>query len=206
MQGRSQTTQELILNAAEHLFAERGIAGTSVQDVACSAGRSIGSLYHHFDTKEVLVHAVIDRLLADMATEMEIFFADDRWTGATIADILEGYLHGVLGLDRGRPGYKRIGWEASMGNDETRSRYWATRLKANEGLRHLLLQRRHEVGHRDPALAIGLVIDQLAAMMSGRLESSFVPTELADISDEEFVALALESALTFLRCSPRVEG
>lgn len=199
LQGRSQTTQGLILNAAEQLFSEQGIAGTSIQDVACGAGRSIGSLYHHFDTKEVLVHAVIDRLLADMATEMELFFADDRWLGKSIEDILEAYLYGVLGLDRERPGYKRIGWEASMVDDETRKRYWATRLKTNEGLRRLLFERRHQVGHPDPELAIGLVIDQLSAMMSSRLEDSFVPTELGGVSDDDFVALALESALTFLR-------
>ncbi len=200
-QNRSQTTQELILDAAERLFAERGIARTSVQEVASEAGRSIGSLYHHFDTKEVLVHAVIDRLLADMGSEMDRFFADDRWARSTIADILTAYLRGVLGLEQGRPGYKRIGWEASIANNETRSRYRATRRHANEQLRQLLLDRRSQVGHPNPDLAVSLVIDQLSAMTNSRLESSFTPTELGDVTDDAFVELALDSALTFLRYS-----
>ncbi len=204
-QNRSQTTQALILDAAERLFAEKGIARTSVQDVACQAGRSIGSLYHHFDTKEILVHAVIDRLLADMTTELERFFLDDRWPRRTVADIVAAYVRGIMGFDRGRPGYKRIGWEASIADNETRIRYRATRQRANQGLRELLLQHRDQIGHSDPDLAVGLVVDQLTAMMSTRLESSFTPTELGDISDADFVDAALDSALTFLRYTEPID-
>jgi DNA-binding transcriptional regulator YbjK len=50
-------TRERILDVAEALFAERGFAGTSVRDIAASAGLTAASLYNHFDGKEALYDA-----------------------------------------------------------------------------------------------------------------------------------------------------
>ena len=50
---------EDIVNAAARLFSERGYAATSIQDVADSVGLLKGSLYHYINTKEDLLHAII---------------------------------------------------------------------------------------------------------------------------------------------------
>ena len=197
-QARSQATQDLLLDSAERLFGANGIDETSVQDVAAAAGRSIGSLYHHFDTKEVLVHAVMDRILSDVSDEMDLFFAPARWDRRNIERIVRGYLRGTLGLDRSRPGYKRIGREASISDPETRARYWANRERVNEGLRNLLTERIDEINHPTPALAIGLVIDQLTSMNAARVDRDYTPTELSDISDDDYVQLMLGGALQIL--------
>jgi len=144
---------------------------------------------------------VIDRLLADVADEMNLFFEPGRWDGRPIADILGGYLRGVMGLDRGRPGFRRIGQEASVADQETRDRYRATRKQVNVGLRRLLAERRDQVGHPEPDQAIALVIDQVTAMINSRLERNSTPTELGRVSDEQFITLVLESSLSFLRYS-----
>lgn len=43
-------TRRLIVEATSALHAERGIADTSMKDIAERAGVSIGSVYHHFPT------------------------------------------------------------------------------------------------------------------------------------------------------------
>lgn len=59
---RNSGTRELILETAEHLFAERGFAGTSVRDIVGEAGISAPSLYHFFGSKEnLLIELVTDR-------------------------------------------------------------------------------------------------------------------------------------------------
>ena len=56
------TTRELILDAAERLFAERGFAGVSMRDIVAETPlKNQASLYHHFQNKEALYQAVLSR-------------------------------------------------------------------------------------------------------------------------------------------------
>ncbi len=54
-------TRELILDAAERLFAARGVDGIAVRDLARELGITPSSLYNHFPSKQALYDAVIDR-------------------------------------------------------------------------------------------------------------------------------------------------
>lgn len=56
-----ESTAERILDVAEALFAERGLAGTAVRDIAREAGLTAPSLYNHFDGKQALYEAVLGR-------------------------------------------------------------------------------------------------------------------------------------------------
>ena len=55
------STRERILDVAERLFAENGLAGTAVRDIAREAGLTAPSLYNHFDGKQALYEAVLAR-------------------------------------------------------------------------------------------------------------------------------------------------
>lgn len=58
----AQSTRDLILDAAERRFAERGFAGVSVREIASDAGlKNQASLYHHFRNKKALYEAVLTR-------------------------------------------------------------------------------------------------------------------------------------------------
>lgn len=57
----SESTRERILDVAERLFAQRGLAGTAVRDIAREAGLTAPSLYNHFEGKQALYEAVIAR-------------------------------------------------------------------------------------------------------------------------------------------------
>jgi TetR/AcrR family transcriptional regulator, transcriptional repressor for nem operon len=57
-QGRA--TRERIVRAAAELVAERGAAGTSLDDVRSATGASKSQLYHYFGDKHGLVEAVVD--------------------------------------------------------------------------------------------------------------------------------------------------
>jgi AcrR family transcriptional regulator len=47
-----------ILQAAHHLFTERGFHGTSMRQIAQQAGIALGSIYNHFSSKEDIFRAV----------------------------------------------------------------------------------------------------------------------------------------------------
>jgi len=62
------TARARIRDAALRLFAERGIEGATIRDIAKEAGVSLGLIRHHFGSKEALRDAcdryALDRLLA----------------------------------------------------------------------------------------------------------------------------------------------
>jgi AcrR family transcriptional regulator len=55
---RSETTTAHLVGAARTLFAERGYADTSLDQVVDAAGVTKGALYHHFGNKRDLFEAV----------------------------------------------------------------------------------------------------------------------------------------------------
>jgi AcrR family transcriptional regulator len=58
----TRSTRDLILDAAESRFAERGFDGVSVREIAGDAGlKNQASLYHHFKNKKALYEAVLAR-------------------------------------------------------------------------------------------------------------------------------------------------
>jgi AcrR family transcriptional regulator len=61
-QGR--LTRERIVRAAADLIADRGAAGTSLDDVRAATGVSKSQLYHYFEDKRGLVEAVVDHQCA----------------------------------------------------------------------------------------------------------------------------------------------
>jgi AcrR family transcriptional regulator len=69
VQDRARRTVERILDAAAHVFGERGYAATT-NDVAERAGVSIGSLYQYFRDKDALLVALHDRHLDQIEREL----------------------------------------------------------------------------------------------------------------------------------------
>jgi AcrR family transcriptional regulator len=55
-----------ILNHAAKLFAEKGVAASTVREIADSVGMLSGSLYHHFESKASMVEAIMTSYLDDL--------------------------------------------------------------------------------------------------------------------------------------------
>lgn len=67
-------TRSKILEAAEQAFYERGVARTTLADIAALAGVTRGAIYWHFNNKAELVQAMLDSLhepLDEMAKASE---------------------------------------------------------------------------------------------------------------------------------------
>ena len=58
----AQETRSQILEAAEHAFYERGVARTTLADIATLAGVTRGAIYWHFSNKSDLLRALLDTL------------------------------------------------------------------------------------------------------------------------------------------------
>ena len=57
--GRGRATRERIVERAAELFAERGIAATSLDEVLAAAGAGKGQFYHYFRSRDELAAAAV---------------------------------------------------------------------------------------------------------------------------------------------------
>ena len=77
-----QSTAEAIITAAEKLFVEQGYHATRVSEVARLADVSIGSIYVHYENKEGLYGALIERAL-----DIQALYVDAVLDSKEIPDI-----------------------------------------------------------------------------------------------------------------------
>ena len=87
----SEATRAALLDTATALFAERGYAGTSLEDVASASQVTRGAVYHHFASKQALFEAVLELQEARVTAEvLAAASAPDPWDAALLA--LDAYL------------------------------------------------------------------------------------------------------------------
>ena len=89
-----------IQTAATSLFASRGYAAVSIDDIAGRSGVTRGAVYHHYRSKEGLFWAVAASLQADVAEA--VLAAADRG-GSDAAARLRAGCHGFLDAITGGP-------------------------------------------------------------------------------------------------------
>src|SRR5438132_11869024 len=79
---KGRATRARILQAAAELLAKKGAAGVSLDDVRARTGASRSQLYHYFDDRDDLVHAVIDVTTdAVLGRQGELLDHLDSWAG-----------------------------------------------------------------------------------------------------------------------------
>jgi AcrR family transcriptional regulator len=60
MNTKGEQTKTFIIEKAAPIFNKKGVAGTSMSDIMEATKLAKGSLYNHFESKEVLVNAAVD--------------------------------------------------------------------------------------------------------------------------------------------------
>jgi AcrR family transcriptional regulator len=68
---RRRLVEREILERAAELFAERGFAGTTVQDIADALGMSRPALYYYVKSKEVILQQLVENLSINDAKVLE---------------------------------------------------------------------------------------------------------------------------------------
>jgi len=70
-ESKQDTKLPAILKAAVRLFVERGVASTTIRDIAKEAKVAEGTLYRHYDSKEKLASDILQKNLATFTEFMD---------------------------------------------------------------------------------------------------------------------------------------
>jgi AcrR family transcriptional regulator len=198
-QQRSQRTLERLLDSAEAVIAEKGFADAAVADIAERAGCSVGTFYRRFRDKDALLHALDERLAEELRATLDDAVSPERWEGARIAEILEGYLQFALEVGRPRVVLARAARLMAQRDTAFAERHARMTRELHDRLAALLRARVDEIGHPEPAVAIDFALEQLRAMLQQRLEEEPLARDLLAVSDARFIDEALRSVTSYLR-------
>ena len=90
-----------ILEAAERVFAAQGLGAASLRAIASEAGCDASLIYYHFDSKEAMFLALLDRTMPPLHQELSALAAErDRPVAERLWEVLRLY-HRHLGRHEG---------------------------------------------------------------------------------------------------------
>jgi AcrR family transcriptional regulator len=88
---RFTDTRDRIEKAAIRLFVEKGVAETSVRDIARAVDISEGALYRHFVSKDELVWAVFERHYVEFAGRLDALAKAETTAHGKLAAMIRGF-------------------------------------------------------------------------------------------------------------------
>lgn len=104
---RTEHTRQILLDAAEEVFARKGLTGAALEEIADAAGFTRGAIYSQFGAKEKLFLAVVDRqrqqFLDGFAEVMDSFH---RLSDVDVDELAQRWRQLSSGADRAALGYE----------------------------------------------------------------------------------------------------
>lgn len=177
---RAQITAALLA-----VMAEKGYEGASIQAIARQAGLTPGLIHYHFKTKQEILLATVDQLVAGARARYESALA----TAGTPAEQLRALVHARLALGDGADeaavsAWVMIGAEA-VRQPEVRFAYQAVIEEQLELITNLLKSAGLKKGLNAKHVAAGLV-----AMMEGAYQLASAAAEVMprDYAEQQVLA------------------
>jgi TetR/AcrR family transcriptional regulator len=103
-QARDLSTARRIVAAAEHIFAEQGLAGARMDEIARAAKVNKALLYYYFKSKEELHRFVLDTLLSQLRAGQHASAAGPATPQQRLTAAIDHFFHFV----RHHPNYPRL--------------------------------------------------------------------------------------------------
>lgn len=190
-----QTTEALVLTALGAL-QHRDFSDITVAELAEGAGISVGGFYARFNSKDALLPVLAAHVLDDcrLALDAALDAAGDsiesivRAYNATMVTKFREHRHAVIQLRRhARDGDNRVGSAVREFNAQVHQR-----------LRSMLQERRAEIGHPNPDIAIEFGLFAASASAREAVLADALQSNHANMDDQLLVDELTRSWLNYL--------
>lgn len=196
-QARSEQTQQRILEAAEALITEKGLADASVPEIARRADSSVGGFYARFSDKDALLLVLEERFFAEMLLRVHELADAERWADAPVVRIVEALGEELVVQFRERRNLIAAFIHRASTDPAALAPALAFRSRVSDAVTALLAGRA-EVRHPDPALAIDLGVQFAIAMMLQAVLLGDIRAAGRVLSDREIQSQLVRNFLTYI--------
>ncbi|MNI21782.1 HTH-type transcriptional regulator QacR [compost metagenome] len=157
---QTEQTKKRVTEAARSLFAQKGYAATSIEDIVSVTGSSKGNIYYHFQSKEGLFLYLLD----EWDREWKEQWIEKEPLYTTVADKLNGYAEHLVANDLNHPLTRATDefitseWERSDVQEEVAA-YFSDHIQFNQKI----LQEAMDAGELKPddAWTLGYILEGL---------------------------------------------
>jgi AcrR family transcriptional regulator len=114
------STRDALLRAAEQTFAEKGIDGARIEDIAALARVAVGTIYNYFGNSGHLLDALILERRRDLIAHLDRALAEARRRRASWTEHVDSFIRATLDCTRAHLPFYAILLQCE--NRKTRSR------------------------------------------------------------------------------------
>jgi AcrR family transcriptional regulator len=205
-QARAERTLLRLLDAAESLIEENGIAGVSIPEIARRAHSSVGGFYARFRDKNELLRALEERFFAEQRARVDALTRADAWPGATLPEIVRACMAELVQVFRERRALIRAFVGRAVSDVEFRGAAIAFEREVADRVGGLLLAVPGAVRHPRPqqAMRVGVAIvfgSMIATVLFGDVRHDF-----ARLSDDEVAEELSRNFLGYLSLDDEAFG
>lgn len=162
---RSEQTLLRILDAAEALIAEKGLADASIPEIVRRAGSSVGGFYARFKDKNELLRALEERFFNQVSEHLEELAAPDRWREADVPEIVAACVGELVRITRERQNLIAAFFTRAARDPEFMEQGLRFRRRVSRRIGDLLLTRRERFAHPEPEIGIDLGVQFAFGLM-----------------------------------------
>jgi AcrR family transcriptional regulator len=151
-----EKTRQRLIDAVLELLDGQTFDDIRIVDITRQAGTATGSFHYHFEDKEELFAAMVQRMAAERLSAAEMVMGEREWEGASLRERVRRLWIGVLEINQKYPGYERAkilrtfqgrgGWHRGSEGEVYE--------KAVALLDRWLLDAPEEIPHPDPRVAV----------------------------------------------------
>ena len=164
-QARSEETLYRILDAAEALISEKGLADASIPEIVRRAGSSVGGFYARFRDKNELLRALEERFFNELSLMVDELSDPERWTEASLPDIARSLVAELVGTFRERQALIAVFTFRASYDPEFIADSLRFRQSVSRRIVALILTRVDEIAHPEPPLAIDFCVQLAFSLM-----------------------------------------
>ncbi len=155
----------VILDTAEQLIAEKGVADTSLADISNASGISRGTLYYYYRAKSDLLIDTVERHMNEVTEK--IIFSINNNLSLKLEDAISLVLKTITSDDSRSRMHSHLLSEAFNGNNEIRERIAASYMKWKSSIRTELIKR--GVPDKRSSIAADLIISTIDGLVIQKL-------------------------------------
>jgi AcrR family transcriptional regulator len=89
--GKAERTRQFIIEQAAPIFNEKGIAGTTINDIMNATKMAKGGLYGHFESKDDMSVAVVDHLMDTMGAKVHSVVMKEKTASGKLFAFMDFY-------------------------------------------------------------------------------------------------------------------
>jgi AcrR family transcriptional regulator len=164
-QQRTHQSLERILDVAERLLRDKSFDDIHVRELALRAETSVAAFYRRFNDKDGLLHALHERRCEEAFATADDAFNPARWEGSGIEEILRTIFPFLIEVMQPNASLYRAIYQRAITDDLMRERAMKLNRYVMSGLSDLLMARRDEIHHPNPAAAISFALTQAVALL-----------------------------------------